>query len=91
MFTTERKEFNSVKSFLDSGFKFQRVYYVPLDLKGKDWACCPAYPSTEELLNNFSEDVCEYQIHTEPDVIKKNLVIFTRKAMKPGVLFEEVK
>lgn len=88
--TVNTKSFDSVKDFLATNNPFSRVYYVPFDLKGKDWFACPSYPSEEELLKDFGDDCCDYQIFVEPDCIKKNLVIYTKKAIKPGALFEEV-
>jgi len=88
--TVDTKSFNSVKEFLATNSSFQRVYFIPLDLKGHEWGCCPAYPSKDELLNSFGDDSCDYQIFTDSDCIKKSLIVYTRKAIKPGILFEEV-
>jgi hypothetical protein len=84
----KQENFNSVKDFLAANLFYQRVYYIPVDLKNKDWGCCPAYPSNEELLEKFADDECVYEIYIEPDCIKKSLIIYTRKAIKPGILFE---
>lgn len=88
MFLIDQQEFNTVKSFLDSKLEFQRVYFVPLTLKGKSWGCCPSYPTNEELLFSFSNDVCCYEINYEPDCVKRSLIVYTDKALKPGILKE---
>lgn len=76
-----------VKDFIATKQKFQRVYLIPLELKGKNWGCCPSYFSAEEVLKQFAEDECEYRVITEPDCIKRNLVIYTAKVTIPGMLF----
>ncbi len=72
----------TVSEFLSTKKPFQRVYFVAPELKGKPWGCCASYPSNEELLSDFANDECEYEIVEETDCIKKSLIVYTDKLNK---------
>lgn len=61
----------TVREAIDSEVRFDRVKFVNKELEGKTWLAGSFYPTNEELVRDYGDNICQQSIVKDDEGFNK--------------------